>query len=52
MFRRFVEDYVLAPDGDGTLFTWTLALEPKSALRLPFKALAPQVVRAERGRPR
>jgi hypothetical protein len=33
----------------GTLFTWTLALEPKSALRLPFKALAP-VLKAGFGR--
>jgi hypothetical protein len=41
LFRRFVEDYVLTPDGDGTQFTWTLALEAKSALRLPIKALAP-----------
>ncbi len=49
MFRRFVEDYVLAPDSDGTLFTWTLALEPKTALRLPFKALAP-VLKAGFGR--
>jgi len=41
IFRRFVEDYVLEPEGDGTRFTWTVAVEPKSALRLPFKAIAP-----------
>jgi len=41
LFRRFAEDYVIAPDGDGTRYTWTVAIEPKSALRLPFMAFAP-----------
>jgi hypothetical protein len=41
MFRRFAEDYILEPDGDGTAFTWVMAVEPKSALALPFKAIAP-----------
>ena len=26
--RSFAENYELEPDGDGTLFTWTIALEP------------------------
>lgn len=29
MLRRFAENYVLEPDGDGTSFTWTVAIEPK-----------------------
>lgn len=41
IFRRFAEDYAVAPDGTGTLFTWTVAYEPKSALTLPFKAISP-----------
>jgi uncharacterized protein YndB with AHSA1/START domain len=44
IFRRFAEDYVLAPETstDGsTRFTWTVALEPKRAFAVPFKALAP-----------
>jgi hypothetical protein len=49
MFRHFVEDYVLEADGDGTLFTWTIAIEPKSALALPFKVLSP-VLKAAFGR--
>lgn len=31
----------MEPDGADTLFTWTLALEPKDRLALPFKVLAP-----------
>jgi hypothetical protein len=42
-FTRFAEDYVVEPDGDATLFTWTLAMEPKGALTLPLKFLAPAV---------
>jgi hypothetical protein len=41
LFRKFAEDYVLTPDGDGTRFSWTVAIEPRDALTLPFKALAP-----------
>ena len=28
LFTRFAEDYTVEPDGAGTLFTWTIALEP------------------------
>jgi hypothetical protein len=31
----------LEADGDQTLFTWVLALEPKKAAALPVKVLAP-----------
>jgi hypothetical protein len=41
LFTRFAEDYVLVQDGDATLFRWTVAIEPKRGLGLPFKALAP-----------
>jgi len=41
VFRRFAEDYIVEPDGDQTLFTWVLALEPKPGVALPFKAFAP-----------
>jgi Polyketide cyclase / dehydrase and lipid transport len=40
-FTRFAEDYVVEPDGDGTSFTWTVAIEPKGRLALPVKVLAP-----------
>jgi carbon monoxide dehydrogenase subunit G len=40
-FRRFAEDYEVEPDGDGTRFTWAVAIEPKWPLALPFKPLAP-----------
>lgn len=49
LFRRFAEDYIVEPDGDGTLFTWIVAFEPKGALALPFKALA-SVMKAGFGR--
>ena len=29
--RRFAEDYVIAPDGDGTRFNWTVAIDPGRA---------------------
>jgi hypothetical protein len=48
LFRRFAEDYLVEPDGDGTLFTWVVALEPKKAMALPFKAIAP-VIKASFG---
>jgi hypothetical protein len=41
VFRHFVEDYVVQADGDGTVFTWTIAIEPKCAFSLPFKVLSP-----------
>jgi uncharacterized protein YndB with AHSA1/START domain len=43
LFRRFAEDYVLEPadGGTNTRFDWTVAIEPKPALALPFKAIAP-----------
>jgi hypothetical protein len=43
LFRRFAEDYRVEPDGNGTRFTWLVAIEPIGALRLPFSALAPVV---------
>jgi hypothetical protein len=49
LFKRFAEDYVVEPDDGGTLFNWTLAIEPKVALAFPFKALAP-VLKAGFGR--
>jgi hypothetical protein len=41
VFRRFAENYIVEPDGDQTLFTWVVAIEPKPAFRLPMKVLAP-----------
>lgn len=49
LLRRFAEDYLVEPDGDGTLFTWVVAMEPKGALALPFKVMAP-VMKASFGR--
>jgi len=46
IFKRFAEDYVVEPDGAETLFTWTVAIEPKNAFRLPLKVLAPHSRRA------
>lgn len=40
-FTRMAEDYAVVPDGDATIFRWTIAIEPKGVLSLPFKALAP-----------
>jgi hypothetical protein len=41
IFKRFAEDYIVEPDGDGTRFTWVAAIEPKSSFALPFKVIAP-----------
>jgi hypothetical protein len=42
IFKHFAEDYAIAPaGGDATRFTWTVAVEPKSVLALPFRPLAP-----------
>jgi hypothetical protein len=49
LFQRFAEDYILEPDGDGTRFTWVIAMEPKGAMALPFKPIAP-VLKAAFGR--
>jgi hypothetical protein len=38
---RMAEDYVVVPDEDGTIFRWTVAVEPKGPLTLPFKVLGP-----------
>ena len=39
--RSFAENYELEPDGDGTLFTWTIALEARSALSPALRLLKP-----------
>jgi hypothetical protein len=39
--RSFAENYELQPDGDGTLFTWTIALETTGTLTPALKLLAP-----------
>jgi polyketide cyclase/dehydrase/lipid transport protein len=49
LFKRFAEDYLVEPDGDDTLFTWVLALEPQDKLTLPVKVLAP-VIKAAFGK--
>lgn len=41
LFKRFAEDYVVEPAGAQTLFTWTVAIEPKNAFALPLKLLSP-----------
>ena len=41
MLRRFAEDYVLAPDGDGTRVPWVVAIEAKPKFALPVRALGP-----------
>jgi hypothetical protein len=43
LFTRFAEDYLVEPDGNDTLFTWILAIEPKRSLALPVKVLAPAI---------
>jgi hypothetical protein len=40
-FRSFAENYELEPDGDGTLFTWTIAMEPNPALGRLMRAATP-----------
>ncbi|WP_375480681.1 SRPBCC family protein [uncultured Jatrophihabitans sp.] len=39
--RRFAEDYLLEPDGDGTLFTWTVAIDPQPRLERVFPLTKP-----------
>ena len=40
-FVRFAEDYIIEPDGDGCVFTWTIALEPKPALLRVMRLAGP-----------
>ena len=49
LFKRFAEDYIVEVDGDHTRFTWVVAIEPKNAMSLPVKVLAP-VLKAGFGR--
>jgi hypothetical protein len=49
VFKRFAEHYLVEPAGSETLFTWTVAIEPKGAFALPLKVLAP-VLKAGFGR--
>jgi hypothetical protein len=39
--RSFAENYELEADGDGTLFTWTIALEPVSRLAPAMRLFGP-----------
>jgi Polyketide cyclase / dehydrase and lipid transport len=39
--RRFAEDYVIEPDGAGSVFTWTIAIEPTPALAPLMRATTP-----------
>ena len=41
LLTSFAEDYEVEADGDGSRLTWTVAIEPKRALALPFIPLAP-----------
>jgi hypothetical protein len=40
-FVRFAEDYVIEPDGEGCVFTWTIALEPKPGLLRVMRLAGP-----------
>jgi hypothetical protein len=51
VLKRFAEDFVLEPNDGGTLFNWTVAIEPKAPFALPLKVLAP-ALRAACGAPR
>ncbi|MDT4986597.1 MAG: hypothetical protein QOI74_691 [Micromonosporaceae bacterium] len=39
--RQFAEDYVVEPDGDGALLTWTIAIEARSRLAPLMRVLGP-----------
>jgi hypothetical protein len=39
--KSFAENYVVEPDGDGALLTWTIAIEPKPRLAPAMKVLGP-----------
>jgi polyketide cyclase/dehydrase/lipid transport protein len=43
IFRRFAEDYAISPEGGGTAFDWTVAVEAKGLAVLPFKVFGPLV---------
>ncbi|MBN9618893.1 MAG: SRPBCC family protein [Actinobacteria bacterium] len=44
--RSFAENYELVPDGDGTFFTWTIALEPAPRFGPVLRAMRPANRRA------
>jgi hypothetical protein len=39
--RSFAENYEIEPDGDGTLFTWTIALEPTARFAPVMRLFGP-----------
>ena len=39
--ESFAENYVVEPDGDGTLLTWTIAIQPKRGTGAAMRLLAP-----------
>ena len=39
--KRFAEDYVIEPDGSGSVFTWTIAIEPYPRMVPLMKLLGP-----------
>jgi len=41
LFRRFAEDYLVQADGSGSLFTWTIAIEPNPRLAPVLRFGAP-----------
>jgi hypothetical protein len=49
VFKRYAEDFILEPNDGGTLFNFTVAVEPKAAFALPFKVFGP-ALRAYLGR--
>lgn len=41
LLSRLAEDYLVEPEGTGTRFTWTFAVEGNRASRLPLRLLHP-----------
>jgi hypothetical protein len=41
MLQRLAEDYVIEPEGSGTRFLWTVAIEPRPKFALPVRLLSP-----------
>jgi hypothetical protein len=39
--KRFAEDYIIEPDGSGSQFTWTIAIEPARRLTPVMKLASP-----------